>query len=103
MYIVETAQDSLVCEAAFVLVCESSKVARRITGYLLHASRNRLSFTAVVMSINFDQVLGLSAWHLQACKSTNASGALLIDPDDEDGEPFGTWKWEVGKLIWIAL
>jgi hypothetical protein len=30
----------------------------------------------------------------QAKKLAKTSGILKNDPDDEDDEPFGTWKWE---------
>lgn len=30
----------------------------------------------------------------QAGKLANTSGVLKNDPEDEDEDPFGTWKWE---------
>ena len=30
----------------------------------------------------------------QSAKLTSTSGVLKNDPEDEDEDPFGTWKWE---------
>lgn len=30
----------------------------------------------------------------QSAKLANTSGELKNDPEDEDEEPFGSWKWE---------